>query len=196
MATPLAPDRRGPSASCPAPGDERGPRVLVAYATKGGSTREIAETIADELRQMRFRVDLYPVGDVRAVDRYDAVILGSAIYFGKWRKDALQFGQLLRSAPPERPVWLFDSGPLFHWPDEGRNEPVPEADALRDAVHAKSRTTFGGKLLVEDAGWFMRRVMASGKAGTFGDFRNLGRVRAWAHAIGVDLGVRAPTPAA
>ena len=193
-ASPLAPPIL--VASRPTPEEGSRPRVLVAYATKSGGTRGIAEVIADELRQMGFRVDLRVVDEVSSVEGYDAVILGSAVYFGKWRKEALAFGQLLRSAPHDRRVWLFDSGPLFHWPDEGRNEPVPEADALRDAVGARSRTTFGGKLLSEDASWFMHRVMASGKAGTYGDFRNLERVRAWAHAIGVDLGARplAPVP--
>ena len=162
-------------------------RVLVAYATKAGSTAGIAEAIGDELRKAGLEADVRPVLEVRDLAPYDAVFLGSAIYLGQWRKEALEFGSSHAKELQARPVWLFDSGPLNASPDEGKNEPVEAADALVRQIGARGRTTFGGKLLQEDATWFMRRLMKSGKAGSYGDFRNLDRVRSWARTIGTEI---------
>lgn len=162
-------------------------RVLVAYATKEGSTADIAEAIGEELRKMGVEADVRRVDEVRDVQPYGALILGSAIYLGRWRKEALEFGAAHVTDFRGRPVWLFDSGPLFSWPDEGRNEPVPGAEDILSRMGARSRTTFGGKLLEEDAGWMMRRLVKGGKVGTYGDFRNFDRIRTWARAIGAEL---------
>jgi menaquinone-dependent protoporphyrinogen oxidase len=162
-------------------------RVLVAYATKNGSTAGIAQAIGEALKQMGLDADVRPVGEVRDLAPYSAVLLGSAIYFGKWRKEALRFGSRHAEEFRGRPVWLFDSGPLNASPDEGKNEPVEAAEELLRQIGARGRTTFGGKLLQEDAGFAMRRLMESGKAGSYGDFRNFDRIRGWARAIGAEL---------
>lgn len=162
-------------------------RVLVAFATKNGSTAGIAQVIGEELKKMGLDADVLPVDEVRDLQPYGAVLLGSAIYLGKWRKGALRFGERHAAELRGRPVWLFDSGPLNSSPDEGKNEPVKAAEELLHQMGARSRTTFGGKLLEEDAGRFMRSLMESGKAGSYGDFRNFDRVRGWARAIGTEL---------
>lgn len=162
-------------------------RVLVAYATKNGSTAGIAQVIGEELKKMGLDVDVRPVEEVRDLQSFGAVLLGSAIYLGKWRKEALRFGERHADMLRGRPVWLFDSGPLNSSPDEGKNEPVKAAEELLHQVGGRSRTTFGGKLLEEDAGRFTRSIMESGKAGSYGDFRNFERVRGWARAIGAEL---------
>lgn len=161
--------------------------VLVAYATKNGSTAGIAQAIGEELKQMGLEVDVRPVHEVRDVQPYGAVILGSAIYLGRWRKEALRFGSRHAGEFRGRPVWLFDSGPLNASPDEGKNEPVKAAEELLRQIGARGRVTFGGRLMQEDASRFMRSLIESGKAGSYGDFRNFDRIRAWAHAIGAEL---------
>lgn len=170
--------------------------VLVAYASKLGGTEEIARVIAEELRRVGHEVDVRAVRDEPEVGGYDAVLLGSAVYYGKWRPEALEFGHRHATSLKGRPVWLFDSGPLNESPDTGKNEPVAAADALVTELGAKGRTTFGGRLRREDVGFVMHRVMASGKAGTYGDHRNLARVRAWASAIGQSLVRTEPIAAA
>jgi len=162
-------------------------RVLVAYATKNGSTAGIAEAIGDELRKMGLETDVRLAKEVRDLAPYGAVVLGSAIYFGRWRKEALRFGSRHAGEFRGRPVWLFDSGPLNASPDEGKNEPVKAAEELVRQIGARGRVTFGGKLMPEDAGLAMRRLMESGKAGSYGDFRNFDRIRGWARAIGAEL---------
>lgn len=162
-------------------------RVLVAFATKAGSTREIAEVVGEELRALGLTADVRPVDSVEDVHAYDAVLLGSAVYFGQWRPEALRFGERFARELRERPVWMFDSGPLNDSPDSGRTEPVVEADALGERIGSRPRMTFGGRLFPDSAGFLTRRIMASGKAGTYGDHRNLPRVRTWARGIGSEL---------
>ena len=64
--------------------------ILVAYATKHGSTAEIAEAIGADLRERGHAVDVTSAHDVHDVSTYDAVVVGSAVYLGHWQKDALQ----------------------------------------------------------------------------------------------------------
>jgi len=172
-------------------------RILVAYATKSGSTAGIAQAVGEELGRMGLDPEVRPVDQVKDVRSYDAVLLGSAIYLGKWRKEALAFGQRHADALRGRPVWLFDSGPLNPTPDQGKNEPVEEADELVRAIGARARITFGGRLIEEDAGWFTRRLVENDKTGNlmFGDFRNFERIREWAREVGTELRVVQPAEA-
>lgn len=171
-------------------------RVLVAFASKEGSTAEIARAIGEELRGSGLLADVVPVDEVRDLAPYEAVVLGSAVYFGKWQKEALRFGERHALELRDRPVWLFDSGPLNASPDEGKNEPVRAADELVAIIGAKERVTFGGRLMPEDAGLLMRRVMQSGRAGSYGDFRNFERIRRWARKVATELAPPVVAPSA
>jgi len=66
-------------------------KVLVVYATKMGATAEIARKICEVLVQGGHDVDLVPAGEVENLVAYQAVVLGSAIYYGRWRKEAVKF---------------------------------------------------------------------------------------------------------
>ena len=68
-------------------------QVLVVYATKYGATAEIAEKIGQVLRQAGLRTDVLPADGVSDLTPYKAVVLGSAVYIGKWRKEAVKFLQ-------------------------------------------------------------------------------------------------------
>lgn len=86
--------------------------VLVAYATRYGSTQEVAETVAATLREGGLEVDLKPMKEVHHLEDYSAIVLGAALYIGRWHKDARRF--LLRhgNALSARPVAIFALGPL------------------------------------------------------------------------------------
>ncbi len=85
--------------------------ILVTYASKYGATREIAEKIGEDLQQAGLAVDVLPVTSVRELADYQAVVLGSAIYIGKWQPEAEAFLKANEKPLTDRPVWLFSSGP-------------------------------------------------------------------------------------
>jgi menaquinone-dependent protoporphyrinogen oxidase len=86
-------------------------RILVAYATKHGSTVEVAEAIADALRAQGPEVDVAAAGDVRALDGYGAVVLGGALYMGRLHRDATGFLKRHRRALSGLPLAVFALGP-------------------------------------------------------------------------------------
>ena len=92
--------------------------VLVAYATKYGSTQEVAEAVAATLRESGLTVAIQPAREVRTLQGYDAVVLGAALYMFRWHKDALGFLSKHRKALTERPVAVFALGPTHSPHDE------------------------------------------------------------------------------
>ena len=92
--------------------------VLVGYATGYGSTQEVAEAVAATLRDCGLAVDIQPVGEVRDVTRYSAVVLGAPLFMFHWHKDALRFLSRHREALTKRPVALFALGPVHDPHDE------------------------------------------------------------------------------
>lgn len=66
-------------------------RVLVAFARKMGSTKEIAEAIGARLTERGCQTVVRSAETVDSVDGYDAVVLGSAVYAAGWRPDAVRF---------------------------------------------------------------------------------------------------------
>src|SRR5512141_1305705 len=86
--------------------------ILLAYATRYGSTQEVAETIAALLREQGLEVDFQHMQDVKELDNCDAVVLGAAIYNARWHPDAHQFLSQHHKALGQRPVAIFALGPL------------------------------------------------------------------------------------
>ena len=85
--------------------------ILVGYATRYGSTQEVAESVAVTLREHGLEVDIQPIRKVRTLAEYGAVVLGAPLYIGAWHKDALRFLSRHREALTERPVAIFALGP-------------------------------------------------------------------------------------
>ena len=86
-------------------------KILVAYASKYGSTQEVAEAVAAILRERGLTVDFQPMRKVRTLEGYGAVVLGAPIYMGLWHKDALNFLSRNQEALTQRPVAVFALGP-------------------------------------------------------------------------------------
>jgi menaquinone-dependent protoporphyrinogen oxidase len=163
-------------------------RVLVAYATKTGGTAGIAKAAGEELQKLGLATDVLDVGEVRNLSPYQAVVLGSAVYFGKWRKEALRFADRHAEELRQRSVWLFESGPTDTSADEGKAAPAKTAEELAREIGARGPVVFGGRFMPENAGPITRRLVASGEGGaSFGDYRNFDRIRNWAREIGEEL---------
>jgi menaquinone-dependent protoporphyrinogen oxidase len=154
--------------------------VLVASASKHGSTGEIARAIAERLASRGVSADIRTVTAVEGVEGYDAVVLGSAVYAGSWMKDARAFARGFEAGLRARPVWLFSSGPT----DESGEHAVSEKQRLELEVSLRPRehVVFGGRLELADLGFVERKVVKMVKAPT-GDFRDWEEIRAFADRI-------------
>ena len=83
-------------------------KILVAYASRTGSTAEVAEAIGQTLAESGAQVDVLPVQDIKDLAPYRAVVAGSAIRGGKWLPEALQFMQTYQAALAQKPsstIW-------------------------------------------------------------------------------------------
>jgi menaquinone-dependent protoporphyrinogen oxidase len=165
-------------------------KVLVACASKMGSTAEIADALAERLTAAGLDVDRRAVDGIRDVDAYQAVVLGSAVYLGRWRHEAVAFLRRFARDLARRPVWLFQSGPLDE-STEREDIPLPGRVAPHaDAIGVRGFVTFGGRIDAEHPAGFAAKRMVD--AGLGKDFRDFDRVRAWADAIATELGACAP----
>ena len=86
-------------------------KVLVAYATRYGSTAEVAEAVAERLGEQGLAVDVKPVKAVRSCDGYDAVVFGAPFYLGSMLKEGRKFLEKQRAALEDRPIAIFALGP-------------------------------------------------------------------------------------
>jgi menaquinone-dependent protoporphyrinogen oxidase len=153
-------------------------RVLVAYATKMGSTRAIADAVGEGLLRHGLAVDVRNVREVSSLGDYQAVVLGSAVYMGRWRPEAARFVRqhIVELTKPR--LWLFESG----WIGERPESPAATAGGLDRAqrVGASVPTVFGGCLDPALATGLIDRMVAKRRSG---DFRNWDDIRAWATTI-------------
>lgn len=169
--------------------------ILVAYASKYGATAEVAEKIGQVLRQAGFPNDLRAVNRVGDLTPYRAVILGSAVYIGQWRKEASNFLKANEKALAKRLVWLFSSGPT------GEGDPVEllkgwrfpkKLQPVADRIRPRGIAVFHGHLQKDKLSaiekWMINRVKAP-----YGDFRNWEAITSWAEGIAAEL--KKATPA-
>jgi len=110
--------------------------VLVTYASMYGATEEIANRIAATLREAGIVVEVAPVQKVVDAARYDAFVIGSAVYFGSWLKDAVRFTERNHANLSARPVWLFSSGPVGTEARAARErgDPTPDPKQLAEVM--------------------------------------------------------------
>ena len=164
-------------------------KVLVAYASKYGSTKGIAEFIGEKLRQRGIEADVLEVGAVMDAGIYDAFVIGSAVYMFHWIKDARQFISRNRALLASRPVWLFSSGPTGSKATDSKGRDLREVSGpkeigeLRESITPRDHRVFFGALyrdrLKGAGGWFARWIPKEGE----GDFRNWSEIEAWTNSI-------------
>ncbi|MBC9717397.1 flavodoxin [Streptomyces sp. TRM66268-LWL] len=158
--------------------------VLIAYGTTNHSTAEIAETIAEVLRKENFTAAARPAREITQLTSYDAVVIGGALYAGRWHRDARRFVRHNRQALSRLPVWLFSSGPLDSSAAEQELPPVPGVLRILGRIDAREHATFGGRLAEGAKGPVARMILNSGRGG---DFRDFARIEEWAAHIAADL---------
>jgi len=159
-------------------------RILVTAATKHGATGQIAQAIADTLRDQGLNPTVLYPERVDAVDGYDAVVLGSAVYAGHWLKPARDLVGRCGPALAARPVWLFSSGPVGD-PPKPEEDPVDVAEVLA-ATSAREHRVFAGKLVRKQLA-FPERAIVSALRVPDGDFRDWPEITGWAAGIAAAL---------
>ncbi len=152
--------------------------ILVAYGTKHGSTREVAETIAETLEQHGLEVMLRSAARVADLTGFGGVVLGGAIYMGRWHPDAAHFLAQHRRALSALPVAVFSMGPKTmdaHDADESLVQLARSLDKVPD-VQPFAVALFGGVIDPETLRFPLSRMPAS-------DARDWTAIRAWASHV-------------
>lgn len=170
-------------------------RVVVAYSSKYGSTRGIADRIGERLRIAGHEVDVERCDNVEYPEGFDAFIVGSAAYLGNWRKEARKFVQHNRELLASRPTWLFSSGPLgtARVDKEGKDVLVGAApkqfEDYEEELHPRGTMVFFGALEKDKLRGADRILdwMPENDALPEGDFRDWDAIDAWADKVAAEL---------
>ena len=159
--------------------------VIVAYASKHGSTEGIAQAIAERLDESGAPAQAIPVNDVSDLGDAPAVVLGSAVYAGSWMKEAVEFVHRFAEPLAERPVWLFSSGPLGEDVEDEEQQPRQLLE-MEGIIGPVEHRVFFGALDRSRLGFAERMIVKAVKAPD-GDFRDWDEIGAWADAIAAKL---------
>jgi menaquinone-dependent protoporphyrinogen oxidase len=159
--------------------------VLVTAASKHGATAEIAAWIGAALTEAGVPTDVRDPDSVWSLSGYDAVVIGSAVYAGKWLAPATGLVDRLGTELQARPVWLFSSGPAGD-PPRPDSDPVDAAPMLA-ATNARGHHIFPGLIERKRLGLGERAIVSALRVPD-GDFRTPDEVRTWARGIAADLG--------
>jgi menaquinone-dependent protoporphyrinogen oxidase len=152
--------------------------ILVVYATKRESTHEVADAIAARLRELGHEVNVWRAGDIGMLRPYGAVVLGGALYAGRWHRDARRFIEKHRDELAERPVAVFAMGPLKLEPrDVGSSrEQLDRALAKEPWLDPVSVAIFGGVIDPAKMRFPFTRMDAA-------DARDWDAIRSWADEL-------------
>jgi menaquinone-dependent protoporphyrinogen oxidase len=164
-------------------------QTLIVYASRYGSTKEIAERIASVLKEQGISATLKVAEEVTAIDSYDAVIVGSALYNGTWLPEAKEFLESFQTELAKKDVWVFSSGPATD------DDPVtvlggwkiPEQfKHILDVIRPQAIVLFSGKI---DAAKLSSEdyLVSSSLRGVSGDYRNWQTIEGWAREIAFAL---------
>jgi menaquinone-dependent protoporphyrinogen oxidase len=164
-------------------------RVLVTAASKHGATNEIAKRIGAVLAAHGVEVEVKQLQEVSGLGGYQAVVLGSGIYLGKWLKEARRFVEVHAAELAQRPTWLFASGSIVGDPPVG-DDPNAMGAGLAEwlvaTTQARELKLFAGKLDLGRLGLAERASVRLAHASE-GDYRDWQAIDAWAAAIAHQL---------
>jgi menaquinone-dependent protoporphyrinogen oxidase len=184
IGTPAAPSADQPLA--PSPPNDDALRVLVAYATRGGTTLEISGEVGRVLEAAGMRVELAPAADIEDLAAYDVVVLGSALYFQRLMPDALEFLRRHRHALGHVPFALFSVGAeMRKGTPKARESAQRWVDgSLATVGHADPFAVahFAGAVELRRLG-FWWRLLVIATFGERGDWRDISSVREWTRSL-------------
>ncbi len=162
--------------------------ILVAYATRQGSTQEVAEAVASTLRERGLEVELQPAREVLSLERYQAVVLGTALYMFRFHKDARRFLAHHRVTLAERPVAIFALGPFNNEEKEwqGVRAQLDKELAKFPWLAPVAKQVFGGKFDPAQLR-FPYNLLPALKRLPASDIRDWKAIHDWASAVAEKL---------
>lgn len=158
-------------------------KILVTYASKAGSTAEVANAISQTLGAQGNQVDAIPVRKVATLEGYDQIVLGSAIRASHWLPEALNFLKKNQAVLSQKPVSFFTVC-LTLSDDTPENRKLVEAylTPVRTILEPISMGFFAGKMDPSKLNFIERMIIKAIKAPS-GDFRNWEAIEAWAKEL-------------
>ena len=158
-------------------------KILVAYATRYGSTLEVAEKISEKLQELGHVCDCMDFQDVEDITKYDGLIAGSAIHMGKWLPEAKEFMEGKRAFLSTIPVVLFSLGITLTNPtDHVTRKALFATDEICQYVTPKEIKLFAGRLIRDELIDADRDLVILAKP-PFGDFRDYRELEKWTTEI-------------
>ena len=164
-----------------------GQKILVAYASESGTTAEVAEAIGEVLCQAGNTVETKWVKNVKDLNGYDAVIIGSPIRYSRWMPEAKKFVKANQKILQQLPVVYFFTCLFLHKlntkGDLEAKEFSDKLQALVPQVKPLSIGGFAGVLDYRNMGFFPRIILKAilyKKGVKEGDYRDWDAIRAWA----------------
>jgi menaquinone-dependent protoporphyrinogen oxidase len=168
-------NEEAPASASPRKGGVMRPSILVAYASKKGSTAEVATFLGKRLRERGLVADVRRAAEVEDLAFYDGVVLGGSLYFGRWHDDARAFLNRFRTALADRPLAVFALGPKTASEDDVAESRTQLDRALGDA-EPTTVAVFGGVIDPAKLRFPLNRMPAS-------DARDWTAIAAWADEI-------------
>ncbi len=188
--TPDAGDIKFPESGCGS-NNKGGLKILIAYASECGTTGEVAEAIGDALCEDGNTVETKWIKNVKDVNNYDAVIVGSAILYENWMSEAREFVKNNQDILKNIPVAYFITCMALSRQEEGAMQQAIEYSdklcTLVPQVKPVSTGHFAGVLDYSKISFF-NRILARVAMGIHkvkeGDYRDWNAIRSWAKSIG------------
>lgn len=164
-------------------------KILVTYASRSGSTAEIAEFISKILAENGAQVDLLPMQEVHDISPYCAIVAGSAIRKSKWLLEAMQFVQTHQAELSRRPFATFTVCITLAMSngDQYRHAVAGWVAPVRAQVRPVSEGLFAGRMDFTKLpfNFDTLKLRLTVALGIFpkGDRRDWNAIRAWAKSI-------------
>ena len=168
-------------------------KILVAYASKCGSTAEVAKTIGQVLSESGVEVEVRAAHEVKTMKDYDAVVLGTAIRMNKPLGEMTSFAKKFNNELAQLPTAVFSLG-LSMKEDTAENRAETTnfiAPLVEQLPSKKSTAMFGGKFDLDTVSPILRFMLSKDTSGAMapGDYRDWNAINTWANSLPVELGL-------
>lgn len=175
-------------------------KILVTFASRTGSTAEVAETVAKTLAEKGMQVDLSPVQDVVDLTPYGAVVVGSAIQNRQWLPEAVQFVQKYQAELNRKPFAMFTLCMTLAMRDGEKYRPQVSdwLSSIRSLVPPFSEGLFAGVLDIRKipslSDRLKFRLSVLFRVWTEGDHRDWDAIHSWISDLYQQLALLESTP--